>query len=469
MKPLINDDRLFPLESRTRELAKALYKSIAHLPIVSPHGHLDPSWFALNEPFSDPVALFVTPDHYVLRMFYSQGIALEKFGIQGKTTSKAETDTRKIWRLFCENYYLFRATPSRVWLDHALYEVLGVKNKIGADTADAIYDHIVERLATPEFRPRALYDRFNIEVLATTDSALDDLQYHKMIRDSGWPARIISTFRPDSVVDPEFDNFVLNVKKLGEITNTDINTFPGYLQALKQRRQYFHSLGATATDHGHFTAQTANLSKNNAETLYQKVLTGQSNSQEAELFRAQMLTEMAKMSVEDGMVMQIHPGSWRNYNPWYYQQYGRDAGADIPTRTNFVNALKPLLDLLGNEANLSIILFTLDETTYSRELAPLAGHFPCLKLGPPWWFFDSVEGMRRYRRAVTETAGFYNTVGFNDDSRAFISIPARHDVSRRIECGLLAEWVQEHLIDENEAYELAIDLSGRLAKRSYKL
>lgn len=468
-KSLLHPDRLFPNEPRARDLARRLYREVADLPIVSPHGHTDPRWFADNEPFTDPASLLITPDHYLLRLLYSQGIPLEKLGIEGKDTPAAEKDPRKIWRLFCENYYLFRGTPSRLWLDYAIYEVFGVNQLINAENADTIYDQLMDCLKKPEFRPRALFERFNIDVLATTESPLDSLDHHKKIKESDWSGRVITTFRPDPVVDPEYEGFVENLKKLAEITDIDTDNFSGYLNALKKRRLFFKSMGATATDHGHPTAKTAHLSERECEKLFHKVKKGNVNPQESELFRAQMLTEMAKMSVDDGMIMQIHPGSWRNHNAWLFKHYGRDKGADIPVRTDYVHDLKPLLDLLGNERHLTVILFTLDETTYSRELAPLAGHYPILKLGPAWWFFDSVEGMRRYRRCVTETAGFYNTVGFNDDTRAFVSIPARHDLSRRIDCGYLAELVCEHQLREEEAYELAKELSGALAKRSYGL
>ena len=317
--------------------------------------------------------------------------------------------------------------------------------------------------------PRALFERFNIEVLATTESPLDPLQHHRALRESGWKGRVITTFRPDPVVDPEYNGFASNVVRLGEISGEDTNTWAGYLRALASRRRFFASLGATATDHGHPSAVTFDLPRSECEALFSKVLKGDDSPAEAERFRGQMLTEMATMSVEDGLVMQLHPGSFRDHNPHVFRTFGRDKGADIPTRCEYSRALKPLLDRFGNDPRLSLILFTLDESTYARELAPLAGHYPALKLGPAWWFFDSPEGMRRYREQVTETAGFYNTVGFNDDTRAFLSVPARHDVARRVDCGFLATWVAEHRLDEDEASELAVDLAYTFAKRAYRL
>jgi glucuronate isomerase len=465
----LDPDRLFPANPAVRSIARRLYKEVRDLPIVSPHGHTDPAWFADNEPFSDPATLFIVPDHYIFRMLYSQGIPLESLGIARRDGQQVEKDPRKIWRLFAENYRLFRATPSRLWFEHALAEVFGVKQRLTPASADRIYDQVAECLGKPQFRPRALYERFKIEVIATTESPLDPLQHHQKLRQSNWRGRVLTAYRPDPVVDPEFDGFAENVRRLGEITGRDTTRWQGYLQAHMDRRRFFAEMGATSTDHGHPSARTADLSRGEAEILFDKVLKKNVSPQEADLFRAQMLTEMARMSLEDGLVMQIHPGSFRNHNPSVYHTFGRDKGFDIPLRTDYARALKPLLDKYGNEKNLSIILFTLDETTYSRELAPLAGAYPTLKLGPAWWFFDSPEGMRRYRQLVTETAGFYNTVGFNDDTRAFLSIPARHDVARRVDCGYLAELVADHRLEEDEAREVAGDLAYNLAKKAYKL
>jgi len=462
---LLHQDRLFPSEPATREIARRLYEGIQSLPIVSPHGHTQASWFANNEPFSDPVALFVQPDHYVFRMLYSQGVSLEDLEI-GNTPIE---NPRKVWRIFANHYHLFRGTPTRLWLDYAFQELFGLIERLSAETADAYYDRIAERLTAPEFLPRALFDRFNIEVLATTDGPLDSLSSHAAIRDCQWNGRILPTFRPDPVVDPEFPGFLQNVRALGGLTGENTETWRGYLHALAKRRSFFKSLGATATDHGHPTALTEDLGDTSAGSLFEQVLAGKAYAADLEIFRGQMLTEMARMSLEDGLVMQIHPGSVRNHNLHLFERYGRDMGADIPAATNYVEALRPLLNRFGNEPNLSIILFTLDETAYSRELAPLAGHYPCLKLGPPWWFFDSPEGMRRFRETVTETAGFYNTVGFNDDTRAFLSIPARHDVARRMDAGFLARMVAEHRLDEDEAVELAEQLTVGLVRKAYKL
>jgi glucuronate isomerase len=462
--PLLDENRLFPAEPSTRDVAKRIFASVCCLPIVSPHGHTQAAWFAQNQPFPNPAKLLVQPDHYIYRMLYSQGISLEDLEI-GVAEIK---NPRKVWRTFAEHYYLFRGTPTRIWLDFVFQELFGLDERLSAKTADVYFNAISEKLTKPEFLPRSLYERFNIEVLATTDSPIDSLEDHRLIRDSEWKARIIPTFRPDPVVDPDFAGFGENVGKLGAQTGEDTGQWKGYLRALEKARARFKALGCTATDHGHPTARTANFLPEDASDLFSRILAGRANGEQQELFRAQMLTEMARMSIEDGLVMQIHPGSARNHNRQLYERYGRDVGADIPTPTNYVDGLRPLLDRFGNERKLTIILFTVDESTYSRELAPLAGHYPCLRLGPPWWFHDSPEGVMRFREQVTETAGFYNTVGFNDDTRAFLSIPGRHDTARRLDCAYLAKLVVEHRLDEDEAFVVARDLAYELVRRAYK-
>jgi len=446
-----------------RAIARTLYTAVKDLPIVSPHGHTDPAWFATNAPFGNASELLLVPDHYLFRMLYSQGVRLEDMGIG------AAADPREAWRILASHYHLFRGTPSRTWLDWVFAEVFGIEVRLEADTSDLYFDTITQALQQDAFRPRALFEQFNIEVVATTENPLDRLEHHQAIRGSGWNGRVITAYRPDPVLDPEFEGFQANLDRFSELTGEDCRDWHGYLAAHRQRRAFFAEMGATSTDHGHPTAQTADLSPAGAEALFGKVASGSFTPAEAELFRAQMLTEMAAMSLDDGLVMQIHPGSFRNHNAQIFAQFGRDKGADIPMRTDYVHALKPLLDRFGNERDFSLILFTLDESAYARELAPLAGHYPCLKLGPAWWFHDSPEGMRRFRRMSTETAGFYNTVGFNDDTRAFLSIPARHDVARRIDCGFLAELVAEHRIEDWEAAELARALAYDLAKAAYRL
>jgi glucuronate isomerase len=465
----LNPDHLFSPNPRERDIARELYQQAKDLPILSPHGHTDPAWFATNAAFADATELLIKPDHYVFRMLYSQGVSLDELGISRSDGFTSNTDNRQIWQRFAEHYHCFLGTPSRMWLDHVFADIFGLTAVLTHETADYYYDAINSALASDAFKPRALFERFKIEVLATTESPLDELQHHKSIRDSGWNGRVITSFRPDPVVDPEFEGFSDNLQQLGELSGENCLQWPGYLKALRQRRAFFKSMGATATDHGHPTAKTADLSKERCSQLFGQIVSGDFSAQDAELFRAQMLTEMAAMSIDDGLVMQLHPGSFRNHNAAIFGRYGRDKGADIPTRTDYVSNLKPLLNRFGNEPDFSLIVFTLDESTYARELAPLAGHYPCLKLGPAWWFHDSPEGMRRFRQNTTESAGFYNTVGFNDDTRAFLSIPARHDVARRMDCRYLAELVADHRLTETQAGELIVQLSYSLAKKAYKL
>jgi len=402
-------------------------------------------------------------------MLYSQGIALDALGIPRVDASRAAVDPRAAWRVFAEHFHLFRGTPSSMWLNHVFHEVFGLRVRLDATTADHYYDRITAALETPAYRPRALFERFNIELIATTEGPLDPLLHHAAIRDSGWKGRVITAYRPDPVVDPEHEQFPDALRSFGEITGEDVHSWQGYLRAHRQRRAFFASMGATSSDHGHPSCATADLSPDEARLLFAKVVAGRFTPAEAELFRAQVLTEMAAMSLDDGLVMQIHPGCFRNHNRGLFERYGRDKGADIPLRTEYVHALKPLLDRFGNEPGFTLILFTLDESTYSRELGPLAGHYPCLFLGPAWWFHDAPEGMWRFREQTLATAGFYNTIGFNDDTRAFLSIPARHDVARRIDCAVLARLVAEHRIDEDEATDVAIDLAYHLPKRAYRL
>ena len=464
---MLNENRLFPVERAARDIAAMLYETVRNLPILSPHGHTDPRWFARNEAFPNPAALLIQPDHYIFRMLYSQGIPLESLGVSS-LQGPVDVDPREVWRIFAKNYFLFRGTPTRLWLDYTLEKQFGLTQRLTERNADEYYETIDSKLRTPEFRPRALFEQFHIEVLSTTDTPLDSLEFHREIRQSGWKGRVIPTFRPDSVIDAEYIGFLSNIHKLGEITGENVASYEGYLNALRNRRQFFKSMGATATDHGHLTAATADLDPASAASLYSRILSGRSVPEEQEIFRAQMLTEMAGMSVEDGLTMQLHPGSVRNHNRLVYEKFGRDKGADIPSATEYVRSLRPLLNKYGNDSRLTFILFTLDETSYTRELAPLAGHYPALKLGPPWWFQDSPEGMMRFREQATETAGFYNTVGFNDDTRAFLSIPARHDTARRIDCAFLARLVAEHRLGEDEALEVIQDLTLNLVRKAYK-
>ncbi len=468
LQTVLNDDRLFPPDPATRQMARELYAHTRSLPIVSPHGHCDPAALADDLAYPDLASELVTKDHYLLRLLYSHGVQLESLGVEPLDGSAAEADGRRVWRRFADHYHLFRGTPSKLWLDHTLCEVLQVQTPLRGDTADDVYDQVAERLTGESYRPQALYQRFGIEFLATTDGALDSLDAHDRLRKSGWPGRMVPTFRPDDVVDPERPGFHQRITALGELTGEDTSTWTGYLSALRARRATFVNAGATASDHGHPTAATADLSRHDAERLFHAVTRTGTSPADAELFRAQMLFEMASMSVDDGLVMQLHTGAWRDHNLALAARFGPDIGSDIPRSVDYVAALKPLLDRFGNETSLTLIVYTLDEATYSRELAPLAGHYPALRLGPPWWFHDSPEGIRRFYQLVSETAGFANTVGFNDDARSLLTIPARHDVARRLNAGHLAGLVVEHRLADHEALDIAEDLAYRLAQQAFR-
>ena len=467
---MLNPDRFFSPDTSTRTLARELYEPIAALPIVSPHGHVEPRLFSdPTATFGSPADLFIIPDHYATRMLYSQGIPLESLGVPRIDGGVVESDHRKIWKLFCENFHLFRGTSSGIWLTNELASVFGVDEKPSASNADRLFDIVSDKLSSPEFSPRQLYERFNIEVLCTTDAATDTLEHHQSIGSSDWNGRILPTFRPDAVVNLDAPNWHANIEKLSEVSGFDVKDYKSFIQALEQRRAFFKSMGATATDHAALTPATAELTPAEADTIFQRALKGKFTPDDAACFTAHMLMEMACMSIDDGLVMQLHPGSLRNHNEIIFQRFGLDKGADIPLQTEYTRSLLPLLNKYGNDPRLTLILFTLDETTYSRELAPLAGHYPALKLGPPWWFFDSLNGMARYFDQVMETAGLYNTTGFNDDTRAFCSIPARHDVWRRASANWLAGLVVRHIIDMDDANEMIRELAVGLAKRAYKL
>ena len=464
----LDPHRALPFPAEQRSIAWEIYGDTKDLPLICIHGHVEPEVLADDVPFADPAQLLIVPDHYVFRMLASQGIEPARLGVPRLDGGPVETDSRKIWRTFCENWKLFRGTPSRYWLEHELVEVFGVDQVPSAETADAIYDQIAASVADAGFRPRALLDRFNIEVISTTDSATSDLRHHAKLAADGLGERVLPTFRPDAVAYLDRPNWRADVAELAEVSGTDTATYDGFLEALRTRRAAFVEAGARATDHGHLLADTTPMEVDAARELYARVLSGAEPSPaEVDAFAANMLYRMAEMSCEDGLVMQIHPGVLRNHNTAIWETYGLDKGYDIPIQTEFTRALRPMLDRFGTDPRFRVILFTVDETVYSRELAPIAGTYPSVRLGAPWWFLDSPEGMRRFREYAVETAGFYNTSGFVDDTRAFASIPARHDLFRRVDAGYLARLVLEHRLSLEEAVETAIDLTYNLPKASY--
>jgi glucuronate isomerase len=465
---ILHEDRFFDPEPTVRRVARSLYEETCRLPIVSPHGHVDAAVLADDRPFPEPTALIVQPDHYVFRMLYSQGVPLERLGIPTRDGTPVEQDPRRIWRLFAESCYLFRGTPTAAWLDYQLFHVFGVRKRLTGTTAAAVYDEIREKLATPEFRPRALFERFNIEVLATTDGATDALDSHRRIRESGWRGKVIPTFRPDAAFRLAAPDWRAELDRLSGLHGRPITDYATFRRALEGRRAFFRSLGATATDHDAEEPWTERLPDEEAERLFQRGRGSDATPADQRRFQAHMLMEMARCSTEDGLVMQLHAGSLRDHHRPFLERFGPNTGADIPVATEYTRNLRNLLNAHGADPRFRLIVFTLDEATYSRELAPLAGHYPALRLGPPWWFHDSIEGMLRYRQRTTETAGIYNTAGFNDDTRAFCSIPARHDLARRVDATWLARLVARHVVDLAEAREMARALAYDLARDAYR-
>ncbi len=466
---MLHPDRYFNPDPGVRKIARELYGSVANLPLVCPHGHVDPALLSEDRPFPDPTELIIIPDHYIFRMLYSQGVPLESIGIPPRDDpEQREKDSRAIWQTFGDHFHLFRGTPTSCWLRQEFAEVFGVTEPLNGSSAMEIYDHIAEKLKNPEFRPRQLFERFHIEVLSTTDGATDTLEHHQKIRESGWKGDVRPTFRPDAVVNLMHPSWRDQIDRLGDLTGQEVTSYDRYIAAIESRREFFRSMGATATDHGVTSPYSYEISHADAEAIFQRALAGGGTEEDERRFTAHMLMELARMSVEDGLVMQIHAGSFRNHNRAIFERFGPDMGCDIPLRAEFTRNLRALLNKFGNHPNFRLVLFTLDESTYSRELAPLAGHYPALRLGPPWWFHDSLEGMKRFRRSVTETAGIYNTAGFNDDTRAFPSIPARHDLCRRVDANFLAELVCEYVIELDDAEEMIVDLAYNLARETYR-
>ena len=468
-KSILDDFRFFDPEQSVRNVAYELYSGVKGLPLISPHGHVEPRVLAENQPFPDPTELLIIPDHYVYRMLYSQGISLESLGIPAGDGTPVEKDHRKIWQVFADHFYLFAGTPTGVWMAQEFAEVFDIGEKLNSSNAMRIYDEMSAKLKTKEFLPRTLFEKFNIEVLTTTDSPSDTLDFHRKIRESGWKGRVIPCFRPDAVVNILGKKWKDEVDAMGRVSGIDVHDYHSYINALEKRRQYFRINGAVSTDQGVETPYARRLSELEADAIFQRALKGQANEKDAAAFTANMLMEMARMSTEDGLVMQIHAGAFRNHNISIFNRFGADKGGDIPVQTEFTRNMHEFLNTYCNNPKFTVVLFTLDEAPYTRELAPIAGHYPSVRLGASWWFHDSIQGMTRYRQQITETAGIHNTVGFTDDTRAFLSIPARHDLARRMDANFLAGQVARKVIDIDEAKVLVKALAYDLAKKTYRL
>lgn len=481
--------RLFPAEAAVREVACEIYEEVAGLPLISPHGHVDAAVLADDQPFAGPVELLVRPDHYVLRLLHAQGAPLAALGIApvaakpggarpasgddplGPGGDGPVANSREVWRLLCRHWPAFRGTVMRLWLEDTLASLFGIERPLAEATADETYDHIATALAGAEFRPRALYRRFGLEVLATTDSPVDDLSSHAALReDPGWDGRVVPTFRPDALTDPSRSaRWGDLLERLAEVSGTGTGTYAGYIAALESRRAAFKALGATATDHGHAWPDAVELSPFEASRLYDRLRLSPYEPADAAAFGSHMLMEMARMSADDGLVMQLHPGVWRSHDTPALARFGPDLGADFPVAIGFTAALQRLLSRFGDAENFRAVAFTVDETTYSRELAPMASYYPNLWLGAPWWFLDAPDSMGRFWSAVTETAGFGKSAGFVDDTRAYCSIPARHQLARRAHSAFLARLVAEHRLARADASELAADFAYHLPKAVFRL
>jgi glucuronate isomerase len=465
----LDPDRLLPSDPGTRAVARHLYDLVAELPIISPHGHVEPSLLGDDEPFPDPAELFVRRDHYVTRLMHAAGVPLGDL-IAETSAKSAALAPREVWRTFCEHWYLYAGTASGYWLRDGLVSVFGVSDEPSGENADDLFDALQAALATDAFRPRALFERFRIELLATTDDPMADLAVHDALAaDPSVSGRVIPTFRPDAYLNPLSPGWIDRVARLAEWNGSVVSSYAGYVEALAARRAYFIAHGARAADHGVLQPLTVEMSSADAASLFAKALVGGLTIEEAASFSGHMLLQMARMSVEDGLVMTVHAGVYRNHSSEMFRRFGPDTGHDIPIRTNYVEALRPLLERFGTDPDFHLVLFSVDETSFSREIAPLAGFYPSVYIGAPWWFLDAPDSILRFRAAVTETAGFYRGSGFIDDTRAFLSIPARHDMSRRLDSAFLARLVGEGRVELAAAERIAVDLVDSQPRKVFKL
>ena len=466
----LNPDRLLPADPQVRSIARTLYEQVKDLPILSPHGHVPPVWIADDVPFSDPTNLLLTPDHYVNRIMHGQGVDLADLGVpMGREDFTAE-QARNAWRIFCSHWHLYRGTPMKFWMEAELYDIFGVRVRPSAETADEIYDTIAAAIATPEFRPRALMDRFDIEFIATTDDPCDSLEHHAKIRDdASFTREVRPTFRPDKYCEPAREDWTQLVADLARVSGQSTDTWAGFRAAMENRRAFFKSLGAVSTDHSHADLGTEPLPDADAARVYERALRGEASLEECTALRRTMVFDQARMASEDGLVMTLHPAVARNHHLPTFERFGADVGGDIPTPVEVVRSLQPMLNAVGTHPNFRLVVFTMDETVYSREVGPLAGFYPSVYVGPPWWFIDAPDAIMRWRSSVTEYGTFYKTTGFVDDTRAFMSIPARHDLARRVDSSYLANLVVQHRLEIDEAEELANAFVVDLPKKAFNI
>ena len=462
-------DRLFPADPAERDLARRLHASVADAPIYSPHGHVPAAMLADDQPFPDPAALLITPDHYVTRMLHAVGVPLDALGL-ARDGVPSPASGRAIWRTLCEHWDAFLGTPVRFWFESEFSEVFGLTEQPSAANADALYDQLEATLASPEFRPRALFDRFRIAVLATTDDPADDLEAHaRLAADPTFTGRVVPTFRADRYMHPDEPGWAGRLRTLAERADVDTSSYEGLLEALRARRAAFAAAGGTATDTGVLDAGSEPLDSAEASRIHRAALDGSLTASEAVAYRRNMLYRLAEMAAADGLVMQLHPGVHRNHHRPTFEAYGPDTGHDLPAVGAFTEPLTPILRDFGTNPTFRLVLFTVDETTFSREIAPLAGFYPSVYAGAPWWFLDTPAAILRYRRAITDSAGFAKTSGFIDDTRAFCSIPARHDMSRRVDASFMASLVVTHQLAEEDAFAIARQLVDDIPRGTFRL
>lgn len=458
----MNSSKILPNDPQTKVLATRLYELIADLPIISPHGHVDPELLAKNEPFGNPTELFILKDHYVTRLLHSVGVDLSDI--------YKSSDPRKVWSIFYENYHVFSGTSSGYWFEETLRSIFAIKDLPSTENANRHYDLIASNLLEPAFLPKALAKRFNIEILATTDDPIDNLEYHREIsKDSSFETKVVPTFRPDRYLDPRSIGWKENIEKLLAVVNLKENNYKNFISALEDRRQYFKQHGAFSSDHGVFEPYTCILDEKVASEIYQSALIGTASENELRDFAGHMLVEMARMATVDGLVMTIHAGVVRNHHEDTLKAFGPDTGHDLPVTCEWVQNLRPLLNAYGLSKNLKVVLFSLDETNWSREIAPLASFYPSVFIGAPWWFLDAPEAIQRFRASTVDIAGFYKGSGFIDDTRAFLSIPARHDLARRSDSAYLAKMVSEGRITFEQALKISVDLVTTIPRKAFNL
>jgi len=458
-------DRLLPADRGLRDLARSIYQQVAGAPIYSPHGHVDAAIIADNRPFGNPAELLITPDHYVTRLIHAYGIGLDQLGV-----NTPSADPREIWRIFCAHWHIFAGTVVRYWFESEFFDVFGLTEQPSAENADDLYDQLSEKLAQPDFRPRELFDRFNIAVLATTDDPASDLSAHQLLAaDPDFAGAVVPTFRADRYMSPDAKGWSAALNELAAVAGVDTGSYAGLVEALRNRRAYFKENGCTATDSGMADAYAIPLAGTEAERIHKAGLDGTITAAESASYRRNLLYQLAAMSAEDGLVMQLHADVVRNYDQASFEAYGPDTGHDLPGPATFTAGLRQVLNDFGRSDTFRLVLFTTDETSFSQQIAPLAGFYPSVYVGAPWWFIDTPAAIGRFRAAATDSAGFGKTSGFIDDTRAYCSIPARHDMSRRLDAGFLAGLVATHQLGEDEAHQIAGDLAGRIPINTFRL